>query len=59
MSFKPTKTGRLKVRLKAEERDGLLLSAQNTLLPELKTFINEQPLKDRVKIAWRVLLGRF
>lgn len=46
---------RQKVRLRAQvarQHDAMVL-------PELKKFLNKLPLKDRIKCAWRILLGRF
>lgn len=53
--FSPVKTGRLKTRLRQAEKN----TEAATLLPELKQFLNELPFKDRVRVAWRIIIGRF
>lgn len=46
--------GRLakKIRQEARRRD-------LKILPELKSFINAQAFPDRLRIAWRIVQGRF
>ena len=46
--------GRLakKLRKNARERD-------REILPELKSFINIQPFKERLRFAWKILRGQF
>lgn len=57
--FSPNKTGRLKSRLRQVEANEAENRAAAGLLPELKAFLNGLPLKDRVRAAWRIVLGRF
>ena len=41
-----------KIRKAAKERD-------KTMMPRLKAFCNKQGFFSRVKLSWRLLLGRF
>lgn len=41
-----------KIRKEAKKRD-------EWIFPELKRFLNKQPFKIRVKMAWNLLRGRF
>lgn len=50
---------RAKVRIRNHEKIKLVKAVEATVLPELKEFLNSLPLRDRIKAAWRLLLGRF
>jgi len=50
---------RQKVRLRVEEQLEAAKFQAHETLRDLKNFLNSQPLKVRVKMAWKVLIGRF
>lgn len=50
--------GRLAKKIR-EQAQAASLKRDAKILPELKGFINSQRLGDRIKIAWRILMGRF
>lgn len=63
MSFRPQKTGRLKVRLRRAEKAELYQEAEKQteekILPEVKQFLNQLPLLLRVRSAVQIIFGRF
>ena len=51
---------RLARRIKAEKNKVKeLTKAEQEILPKLKAFLNELPMKDRIRMAWRIINGRF
>lgn len=50
--------GRIAKKIRRETRTAAL-KRDEKILPDLKKFINQQPFGDRVRIAARILLGRF
>ncbi len=63
MSFRPYKTGRQKVRLRRAEKVELYQEAERkteqTILPEVKRFLNELPFLLRLRSAVQIILRRF